>query len=95
MSTVRSAFEYDVEVLDADGMPRSRGDIDDEIAAKRPIKNPEEKILGCVETLIKVREQCNDADPQTIDADNVLTNWLRAKGYTVTFGEAIVVAAAA
>lgn len=85
LSTVRAAYEYDVELLDADGMPRSRDDITTECNEKKPVKNPEEKVMGAVETLIKIRDACNDADPQTIDADNRLINWLTAKGYSVTF----------
>lgn len=85
MSTVKTAFEYDVELLDADGMPRSRSDIIDECDANKPIKNPEEKVMGAVETLIKIRDACSNADPLTIDADNRLINWLQAKGYSVSF----------
>jgi hypothetical protein len=90
MSTVKAAFEYDVELLDADGMPRSRKDIDDDCSKSRPVKNPEEKVLGALETYIKIRDACSSTDPLTVAADDTLTTWLASRGYVITLPTAKV-----
>lgn len=85
-SVIKGAYENGVELLDAAGVPRSYSDITDDIKeAKALVKEDEDKIAGCVDTLIKVHAKCNPADPRTVDADNTLLNWLRARGYEVTF----------
>lgn len=75
-STLKGAFEHSIQILDAVGMPRSRNDISDDIAAAKPIKDAEDKLMGAVETLIKIHNSCDPKDPRTVDAMNRLTNWL-------------------
>jgi len=79
-STLKGAFEHDIQILDAVGMPRSRNDISDDIAAARPVKDAEEKLMGAVETVIKIHDNCDPNDPRTVDAVNRMVNWLKAKG---------------
>jgi hypothetical protein len=79
-STLKGAFEHSVQILDAVGMPRSRNDISDDIAAAKPVKDAEDKLMGAVDTLFKIYESCDKADPRTVDAMNVLINRLQSEG---------------
>lgn len=83
-STVKGAYEFGVELLDAAGMPRSRNNITDDIKKGKPVKDAEDKVMGAVETYIKIDESCNQSDARTVDAENRMLNYLRAKGYTIT-----------
>lgn len=82
-STLKGAFEHNVQILDAVGMPRSRNDISDDIKNAKPVKDAEEKLLGAVEMLWKIYDSCNASDPRTVDAMNALINGLESRGYTL------------
>ena len=82
-SIIKGAYEYGVELLDATGMPRSSGDIREDIAAAKPVKDAEDKLMGAVEMLIKLRDASLHSDPRFVDAENRLINYLKGAGYDI------------
>lgn len=82
-STLKGAFEHKIQILDAVGMPRSRNDINNDIKAAQPIKDAEDKLMGAVDTLFKIYENCDQKDPRTVDAMNALINGLESRGYSL------------
>jgi hypothetical protein len=67
VSTIKGAIDNSVELLDAVGMPRSRGDVSDDIkAAKHVEKTPEEKLTQATATWLTIYADCNAADPAVL-----------------------------
>lgn len=63
-STIKGALENAVELLDAAGMPRSRGDVAKDIADSRHVdKSPEEKLTQATATWLAIYANCNQTDP--------------------------------
>jgi hypothetical protein len=80
-STIKGAIENGVELLDAIGVPRSRGDVSNDIKlAKQVDKSDEEKLGSATDTWLAIYAKCADTDPLTIDAVNKMLNALKGRG---------------
>lgn len=81
-STLKGAFEQGVEILDAAGVPRSRGDVSEDIKkAKHVDKSDAEKFAHATDTWCSLFDLAESSDPLTVDAVNRVINKLIAAGY--------------
>jgi hypothetical protein len=81
-STIKGAYEHGVELLTADGMPRSRGDVAEDIKIAKTVEKTEgEKLTTATNTWIAIYDKCVLSDPAVIDAINTIVNRLRADGH--------------
>jgi hypothetical protein len=70
-----------VELLDANGKPRARNDVSDDLKEAKKVERTDEEKLGyTVDTFLAVYAKCDDASPLTIDAVNRIVNALAARG---------------
>jgi hypothetical protein len=83
LSTVRSAYDAGVELLDGDGFPRSRDEVINGVKESKTAKNPEEKVLGCFDTFTKVYDKCDPSHANTLAAESAVVAWIEARGYEV------------
>lgn len=58
-SVVKRAVLSDVELLDADGIPRSVGDVLADLEAVKPEKSAIDKLVGATDTWIKILAHCD------------------------------------
>lgn len=80
-STIRGAILNGVELLDAVGMPRSRGDVSEDIKQAKVVeKSDEEKLGTATDTFLAIYGKCADTHPLTVDAVNKIVNALVARG---------------
>ena len=80
-STIKGALDNGVELLDAIGVPRSRGDVSADIkVAKQVDKTDEEKLGSATDTWLAIYGKCSDSDPLTIDCVNKMLNALKGRG---------------
>jgi hypothetical protein len=85
---MKRAVEEGIDLLDAAGVPFDLSNIKEKLDETKTPKSNEEKLLGAVELYTKLRDKCADRHPCTIDADNVLLNYLRARGYDISVSAA-------
>ncbi len=66
-STIKGALDASVELLDAAGVPRSRGDIANDIKEARHVdKTPEEKLTQATATWLAIYANCEATDPAVL-----------------------------
>ena len=89
-STIKGAFETGEELLDANGVPRSRNDVSDDIKdARAGGKSDNEKLDGATTTWLALFAKCPD-DPVTKATVKRIVDALYDRGYTT---ETVVLAA--
>ena len=82
-STIKGALEHGVELLDANGMPRSRSDVADDLAeAKKVIKSDEEKLANATDTWLAIFAKCNAGDMGVVQCVRRIIEQAEAAGLT-------------
>jgi hypothetical protein len=80
-STIKGAYEHNVELLDASGNVRSRDDVSEDIkAAKATDKTPEEKLVAVTGTWLKLFADCDKSDASTIGSLKLILDAARDAG---------------
>lgn len=81
---VRKALDSEVELLDADGNPRELAHVKKDLDDQKVPRTPDERGMAALEAFIKTRDAMTDGSDATVDVDNRLINWMKARGYDVT-----------
>lgn len=83
-STLKGAYETEVEILDANGIPRSRDAISDDIkAARAGSKTPEEKFANACQTLLNLYRAASKKDTLVIGSIETVLKEFEADGFTL------------
>lgn len=83
-SHLKGAFKYGVELLNADGHPRSVKDVTDDLKERKSVvseKSEEEKLSAVTETWLALYGKCDQRNPLTVDAMNKIINRLVGDGH--------------
>lgn len=86
-STIKGAIENGVELLDANGFPRSRNDVTEDLKNAKSVaseKTEEEKLGTMTDSWLAVYGKCDRSNPLFVDAVNKIINRLAGDGLLPT-----------